>query len=195
MAQSYEASLPSYLNINSNPFFNPSSPQAQGYISNQANAYYNQAYAPQVAQIATNNYQTGMNNSSSGGAELGQATAEGEGLANLYGTQAYESLLSGMNNTSANYFQGPGQMATQNLGASNQYQQQGYTTASENYRQQLAAGASLGGSLLTGGLSGAIGSASSSALGGKGGGGGGYGTGGGVFPVGIPGGSLTTIGG
>jgi hypothetical protein len=144
IAKSYENSLPSYLNINSNPLYNPSSPQAQGYINNYANQYYNQTVAPAVAQTQANQFQTGMNNSSSGGAQLGQLQAEGEVASNLAGEQAYEGLLGGLNSTSSNYFQGPGQMASTNLGASNSYQQQGYTTASENYRQQLASATSLG---------------------------------------------------
>ena len=144
MAASYENSLPSYLNISQNPFFNPSSSQAQGYINNQANQYYNQAVAPAVGSLQTQQYQTGMNNSSSGGAQLGQLQAEGEVASNLYGEQAYEGLLGGLNSTSQNYFQGPGNMASTNLGASNQYQQQGYQTASQNYQSLLSAGTGLG---------------------------------------------------
>jgi hypothetical protein len=116
-----------------------------------------------VAQFQTDNYQKGMNNSSGGGAAVGEATAEGQGLANLYGTQNYESLLSGLNNTSQNYFQGPGQAASTNLGQSNTYQQQGYTTASENYRQQLGAATSLG-TAGKGGSSGASGGAAGQGL-------------------------------
>jgi len=144
IAQSYENTLPGYLNIYQNPLFNPSSPQAQGYIGNYANTFYNQYEAPQVAQIGANNFNTGMINSSSGGAEQGEAAAEGGAISGLAGTQAYEQLLGGLNNTSSNYFQGPGAAGLSALGASNQYQQAGYGTASQNYRAQLGAATSLG---------------------------------------------------
>jgi hypothetical protein len=171
IAQSLERSLPGPLNIFSNPMFDPNSPQAQGYISNYANQFYNQAVMPQVSQMQTGQLAQGMQNSSAGGAQLGQAQAQGAVQSQLQGINAYESLLGGMNQTSAGYFGGPGQLGLGALGASNNYQNQRYGTESQNYRSQLGmAGSAIGG--LTGKGGSALGNAAS-AFGGMGGGGGG----------------------
>jgi hypothetical protein len=164
IAQSLEGSLPSYLQIGQNPLFNPNSSQSQGFINNYANQFYNEAVMPQVSQMQTGQLQQGMQNSSAGGAQLGQAQAQGAVQSQLQGINAYEALLGGMNTTAGNYFSGPGGMATTDLGASNQYQQQGYGTASQNYRAQLGlATAPISGlsGALTGGASGALGNAAS----------------------------------
>jgi hypothetical protein len=167
-----EGSLPSYLNIYSNPLFDPTSSEARGFTQNYANQFYNQAVMPAVSQMQTGQLQQGMQNSSAGGAQLGQMQAQGAVQSQLQGINAYESLLGGMNQTSAGYFGGPGQLGLGAVGASNNYQNQLYGTESQNYRAQLGAATGLLGGGKGGGLGGALGNAAS-AYGGMGGGGGG----------------------
>lgn len=149
--------------------FNPGSPQAQGYINNYANQYYNEAVAPTVAQLQTNNFQTGMENSSSGGAEVGQAAAQGAVASNLEGINAYEGLLGGMNNTAANYFSGPGQLANNSVSQANNLDTNIFGTKAQIYGQQLGVlDSALGGGskALTGGLGGGKAAAQTPGLGG-----------------------------
>lgn len=88
--------------------------------------------------------------------------AQGQVQSQLQGINAYEQLLGGLNDTSQGYFAGPGGMASNALGQSNQYQQQGYNTASQNYRAQLGAAsdALTGGKGGSGGSGGLLGSTS-----------------------------------
>jgi len=137
--------LPSYLNIFSNPLFNPQSPQAQSYMNQQADAYYNQVGAPAVAKVQTGGLQSGMENSSSGGANIADMMASQRAQAGLYGTQAYEGLLGGLNQTSQGFFGGPGNLALEGLGTANNLNSSIYSTQGKIYGSQLGALGSLAG--------------------------------------------------
>jgi hypothetical protein len=93
------------LNILTNPITQPNAETAY------ANQFYNTYEAPAVAQQATTNYQTGMQNSSAGGAQLGQLQAQGQAQAGLQGQQYYTQALNNFLNTRSNFFGNEGGLA------------------------------------------------------------------------------------
>ena len=100
-----EQYLPASLNIN-NPVLSPDA------LQKYTDQFYASYEAPQIAQTQSNNYLTGMNNSSMGGAQLGQMTAQGSAQAGLAGMQYYTQALNNFLNARSNYFQNEGGLAT-----------------------------------------------------------------------------------
>jgi len=141
IAQKY---TPSFLNIYGNPFFDPSSGMAQGYLGQGAPTFYNQFMAPGIANMTADVNARGMAGNASGSAEIGAAPAAGHAAATLAGPQAYEALLGGMNTTLNDYYNGAGQMAYNSVNAANQFNSNIYGTQGSIYGSQLGAASSLG---------------------------------------------------
>jgi hypothetical protein len=90
-------------------------------------AFYNNNIAPAIAQTQQNVYNSGMGNSSAGGAEIGTAMAQGGAQEGLAGQQYYTNALNNFLNTRQSFFGGEGNLATNSAG--------GQQTAAQNTAQ------------------------------------------------------------
>lgn len=122
---------------------------APGAQQNYSNQFYNTDIAPGIASQQTAEQQSGMLNSSAGGAELGQMQAQGRAQQTLQGQQYYTNALNNLLNERTNYYgtaiqsafeQAQGVQGTEQLALQQAQNQAGdaLTAAGINSAQNLA---------------------------------------------------------